>query len=404
MKSVARKRVFVWGGIALVLLVLLAVAVAPRPVPVDLVTVDRGALRVTLDHEGKTRVHDRFMVSAPVAGQVLRIELEPGDPVVAGKTVMATFEPAVPPLLDVRSRAEAEARVRAARATLDRVQAELQKTQAERAFAQEQLERTRRLAADGIASRETLDAAELEARGRTEAQKAAESAARTAEHELEAARAALVDGGEAAGGSAGSRRATITLRAPIDGVVLRRLRESKAVVPAGEPLLELADPADLEIVADYLSTDAVRIHPGMAAQIEQWGGGTLRGHVRRVEPYGFLKVSALGVEEQRVNVIIDFDDPRGAWTSLGDGYRVEVRAIIWERTGVVKVPTGALFRQGESWAVFAVASGRARLRSIEVGQRNGLEAEVLKGLSPGERVVAHPSDAVRDGVRVAERS
>jgi HlyD family secretion protein len=403
MNSVTRKRMLAWGGVALVLLVLLGIAVAPRPVPVDLVTVERGALRVTLDHEGKTRVHDRFVVSAPVAGQVLRIELEPGDPVVAGKTVMATFEPGVPPLLDVRSRAEAEARVRAARATLDQAQAELSRAQTEQAFAQAQAERTRRLAADGIASKEALDAAEAEGRGRAEARKAAESAARAAEHELEAARAALVDGGDAAGGSAAPKRAAITLRAPIDGVVLRRLHESKAVVPAGEPLLELADPADLEIVADYLSTDAVRIRPGMAVLIEQWGGGTLRGRVQRVEPYGFLKVSALGVEEQRVNVIISFDDPRGAWKALGDGYRVEARTIVWERTDVVKAPTGALFRYGESWAVFAVEAGRARLKRVEVGQRNGLEAELLKGLSPGELVITHPSDAVRDGVRVTRR-
>lgn len=403
MNSVTRKRMLAWGGVALVLLVLLGIAVAPRPVPVDLVTVERGALRVTLDHEGKTRVHDRFVVSAPVAGQVLRIELEPGDPVVAGKTVMATFEPGVPPLLDVRSRAEAEARVRAARATLDQAQAELSRAQTEQAFAQAQAERTRRLAADGIASKEALDAAEAEGRGRAEARKAAESAARAAEHELEAARAALVDGGDATGGSAAPKRAAITLRAPIDGVVLRRLHESKAVVPAGEPLLELADPADLEIVADYLSTDAVRIRPGMAVLIEQWGGGTLRGRVQRVEPYGFLKVSALGVEEQRVNVIISFDDPRGAWKALGDGYRVEARTIVWERTDVVKAPTGALFRYGESWAVFAVEAGRARLKRVEVGQRNGLEAELLKGLSPGELVITHPSDAVRDGVRVTRR-
>ena len=403
MSSVTRKRVLTWGGVTLVLLVLLGIAVAPKPVPVDLVAVERGALQVTLDHEGKTRVHDRFVVSAPVAGQVLRIELEPGDPVVAGKTVMATFEPGVPPLLDARTRAEAEARVRAARASLDQAQAELGRAQAEQTFAQGQAERTRRLAADGIASKETLDAAEAEARSRAEARKAAESAARAAEHELEVARAALVDGGEAAGGPAARRRAAVTLRAPIDGVVLRRLHESKAVVPAGEPLLELADPADLEIVADYLSTDAVRIRPGMPVLIEQWGGGALRGRVQRVEPYGFLKVSALGVEEQRVNVIINFDEPREAWKSLGDGYRVEARTVVWERSDVVKVPTGALFRHGGSWAVFAVRGGRARLKDVRIGQRNGLEAEVLKGLLPGERVIAHPSDAVRDGVRVTTR-
>lgn len=403
MNSVTRKRMLAWGGVALVLLVLLGIAVAPRPVPVDLVTVERGALRVTLDHEGKTRVHDRFVVSAPVAGQVLRIELEPGDPVVAGKTVMATFEPGVPPLLDVRSRAEAEARVRAARATLDQAQAELSRAQTEQAFAQAQAERTRRLAADGIASKEALDAAEAEGRGRAEARKAAESAARAAEHELEAARAALVDGGDATGGSAAPKRAAITLRAPIDGVVLRRLHESKAVVPAGEPLLELADPADLEIVADYLSTDAVRIRPGMAVLIEQWGGGTLRGRVQRVEPYGFLKVSALGVEEQRVNVVIDIVAPVEQWRDLGDAFRVDAKIVVDRRADAITVPTGAVFRHGEGWAVFVNDGGRARLVAIEPGPRGGARTVVQSGLEPPAEVVVYPGDAVKDGVRIRVR-
>jgi HlyD family secretion protein len=190
----------------------------------------------------------------------------------------------------------------------------------------------------------------------------------------------------------------------VDGVVLRRLRESEAVVPAGEPLMEVADPADLEVVADFLSTDAVKMRAGMPVRIEQWGGeGALRGKVRRVEPSGFMKISALGVEEQRVNVIVDFDDPREAWRSLGDEYRVEVRVVVWEKEDVVQVPTSSLFRHGEAWAVFVANGRKARLTDVNTGRRNGLHAEILEGVEEGDRVVIHPSDKVVDGVRVRER-
>jgi HlyD family secretion protein len=274
----------------------------------------------------------------------------------------------------------------------------------------------RNLAAEGIASREQLDAAATAAASREEVRRAARFAETAAAHELELARARLYQPGSGSGGAPGAAAAgeLLVLHAPIDGVVLRRLRESEAVVPAGEPLVEVGDPADLEIVSDLLSSDAVKVGAGDPVSIEQWGGGAaLAGRVRRVEPSGFTKISALGVEEQRVNVVIDFADPRAAWEALGDGYRVEVRIVVWRGDDVVKVPASSLFRHDgggavgsgreTGWAVFKVADDRARLTPVEVGQRNGLEAEVLAGLAPGDRVILHPSDQVADGVEVVAR-
>ena len=222
--------------------------------------------------------------------------------------------------------------------------------------------------------------------------------------DLETARAALVEpAGDGSRNAAGTER-VLALRSPIDGVVLQRFQESEAVVPQGQPLVEVADLSTLEVIGDFLSADAVRIKPGMPVLIEQWGGGTpLKGRVTLVEPSAFLKVSALGVEEQRVWVVVGFDNPRGAWQALGDGYRVEARVVVWEQQDVLRVPTSSLFRQGSAWAVFVVESGRARLRPLRIGQRNGTAAEVVDGLKAGDRVVVHPADSVSDGVRVAER-
>jgi len=401
MKPTTKRRIWFWGILGAVGLALIWAAVlAPRRVPADFVPVVRGPMKVTLDHEGKTRVRDRFVVSAPLPGRVLRIELEPGDTVVAGETELAVFQPSDPILLDARSRAEAEARVRATRAALDRARADRERASAEHEFASKELERSRRLAEEGVVSTELLDGKESEAKARTEALQAAEAAVRTVLHELEMAQARLVEPGEAAARSG----SVIRLRSPVDGVVLRRERESEAVVQAGEPLLVVADPRNLEIEADYLSSDAVKIRPGMQARIEQWGGGEdLEGQVRRVEPYGFMKVSALGVEEQRVNVIIDFTGPAEDRVGLGDGYRVEVRVIVWAGEDVLQVPAGSLFRSGEDWAVFVVEEGRARLRTLEIGRLNGLAAQVLDGLREGDQVIAHPSEQIADGVRVEPR-
>lgn len=392
----------VLGGGAVLLLGLLIFALRPKAQGADFATVERGALQVTLDEEGETRVRDRFTVSAPLAGRVLRIELEPGDPVLADDTVLAVFQPSAPTLLDSRSRAEAQAQLKAAEAALGLARAERDKVAAELRYAASELARYRKLAAAEIVSQDALESTELRESTASEALKSAEFAIRSRQHDLEMARARLV---ESSGAPSQNTGAPIELRSPIDGVVLRRLHESESVVPAGEPLIEVADPARLEIVADFLSTDAVRITAGQTVLIEQWGGNlALAGRVRRVEPSGFTKISALGVEEQRVNVIIDFADSREAWEALGDGFRVEVRVVIWEKEAILKAPTSSLFRHGESWAVFAVENGKAVLREIEIGQRNGLEAELLSGLEEGARVIVHPGDNIADGVAVTERS
>ena len=377
-------------------LLLLAVALWPEAADVDLAPVERGTLQVTVDEEGETRVRDRFLISAPVAGRLSRVELEPGDDVRRGQAV-ATLSPAPPALLDARSRAEAAAAVESARAALGRARAERDRAQVVRDRARSDLERHRALALTGVVSAEVLEMREAEARAAEEAVRAAAFAAATAEGELERAQAVLLQ----ASGSRGGR--AIVLHSPVDGVVLRRLRESEAVVPPGEPLLELGNARDLEIVSDLLSVDAVKVRPGQPVLVEQWGGeGALRGRVRRVEPSGFLKISALGVEEQRVNVVIDFEEPAQA-AALGDGYRVEVRVVVWEGADVVKAPTSSLFRQGEKWAVFVAEGGRARLREVEVGRRNGLEAQILAGLAAGDQVVVHPGDTLRDGGRIEPR-
>ena len=383
--------------IALVLLVLgglLAWAFRPAAVPADFARVERGPLQVTVQEEGRTRVRDRYVVSAPLPGRMRRIELDPGDRVVAGKSVLAQFLPTDPALLDVRTRAELEARVRAAESALGGARAERERVQADLSFAQADLKRSRELITQKVIAPRELEAAERSAQSLERTAQSADFAVRTAEYQLQIARASLLQ-------TRGDRVAPIPLHSPVDGVVLRRLQESEAVVATGTPLIEVGDLSNMEIVSDLLSSAAVKVKSGQAVLIEQWGGDhPLRGHVRRIEPSGFTKISALGVEEQRVNVIVDFDEP----PALGDGYRVEVRIIVAERGDVAKVPASSLFRVGADWAVYKVAGGVARRQIVEVGLQNGLEAEILEGLGDGEQVVVYPSDAIADGVKVTPRS
>ncbi|MCP5119515.1 MAG: HlyD family efflux transporter periplasmic adaptor subunit [bacterium] len=380
------------------------VAMKPQPVPADFGTVTSGALRVTVDHEGKTRVRERYVVSAPLAGRIHRIRLEPGDPVVANKTVLVTLQPSDPDLLDSRTLAEYEAQVKAAEAVLEKSRSERGRLQVELRYAETQLKRARALDREGLAAARLLDEAENRTAAAREAITVADATIRAAAQEVEVAKARLV---EAAPGtkSNGPGAELIELRPPVSGVVLRRLRESEAIVSQGEPLIEVADPADLEIIADYLSSDAVKIRPGMPVIIDRWGGDEpLNGRVRRIEPSGFMKVSALGVEEQRVNVIVEFDDPREAWKALGDEYRVELRIVIWERENLLLVPAPALFRNGDGWAVFTTtAEDLVELRNVEIGRQNGRVAEVHSGLREGERVIIYPSNSIEEGVPVEER-
>ena len=385
-------------GSIVVIGALIAVALWPRAVLVETSTTVRGPLVVTINEQGATRVRDRFVVSAPVAGRVLRIELDPGDPV-RRNDVVARVRAETPPLLDARTRAEAQAAVDSATAAIGRARAEEQRTKALLAKAQRELTRVRELARQGLVTPQEVDTKESDARMAEESANAAAFAVRETTSELQRARARLAPPGPDQSGR------VVDVRAPVDGVVLKRLRESETVVPAGDPLIEIGDPRRLEIVSDLLSTDAVRVTPGARTMIEQWGGNrVLEGRVRRIEPAGFTKISALGVEEQRVNVIIDFKDPVEAWTALGDAYRVEVRIVVWESASVLKVPTSALYREGDQWAVYAMDKGRARRMLVDLGHQTGQEAEVRSGLAEGTRVIVHPADTVRDKARVKERN
>ena len=474
-----------------ILLVLFAVAVGgllvyalmPAPVEVDMGRVVRGRLQVTVDEDGRTRIKERYVVSAPLAGKIERITLDPGDPVEAGKTLLTTIAPTDPALLDDRALAQARARVKAAEATYAKTEPAVESAKAEMEYAESQLARFRKLDQREAVSDQEVEQAELQYRTAVEKYRSARFASDIARYELEVARAALLrslprelqqprprgnrptspsesddlpddnlpnndlpsddpldddlssddpsssvpSGDDPADSvrqpaarstvqingsihtndaSSGSQLLVrdLELRAPITGRVLRVFEENATVVSAGTPLIELGNLRDLEIEVDVLSADAVKIKPGAKVLLEQWGGAEpLEGKVRRVEPAGFTKISALGVEEQRVWVIADFTAPPERWSALGDGYRVEARIVIWEDDDVVKVPTSALFRHGDRWAVFCVENGRARLRLVEIGRRNGLEAQVLRGLEPNAQVIVHPSDKVVDGVKVRLR-
>jgi HlyD family secretion protein len=379
----------------LVVAAIVAVALWPQSMEVAVVRAERGPMQVTVDEDGETRVRDRFLVTAPVSGRVQRIEIEPGDKVVRGKTVLARITPAESPLLDPRTRGELSASIEAGTAAVGQARAERQRAVTALDRARSTLRRQQELMKAGAISSDDLEGSETAVASAEDALRAAEFAERRAEGELQLARARL-----AAPSTSGR---AVDVIAPIDGTILKRLRESEGVVPVGEPLLEIGEPDRMEIVADLLSTDAVRVSPGADVLIEQWGGGhTLHGRVRRVEPSGFMKVSALGVEEQRVNVVIDFTDPAAA-ARLGDGYRVEVRIVLWKDDNVVKVPVGGLFRQGEGWAVFVVEEGRVRRQTVELGQRNENDGQITSGLDAGATIVLHPPDTLTDGARVTVR-
>jgi HlyD family secretion protein len=385
-------------GSAFLVVGLIAVVSWPTTFQVDVASVSRGSLVVTVDEEGVTRVRDRFIVSAPVSGRVVRIELEPGDRVKRGQ-VVARVRAETPPLLDARSRAEAEAVVESARAALGRARAEEQRAKATLDQARRDLARVRPLADDRVIAKQELEAHEVDVHVAQETGNAAAFAVRAATSELQRAEARLAPSRLEAPGR------MVNVTAPVEGVVLKRVRESETVVPAGDPLLEIGDQGSLEIVADLLSKDAVRAKAGARAVVEQWGGEkALEARVRRIEPAGFMKISALGVEEQRVNVVLDFVEfSPAARASLGDGYRVEVRVVIWESPSVLKVPTSALFRHRENWAVYVMDAGRARRTVVELGHQTGQYAEVTSGLADGARVILHPGDTLVDGARVRQR-
>lgn len=386
-------------AIALIVSAILAAVVwgfTPGATAVETVPAERGRLAVTIEEEGKTRVTERYVVSAPVAGFVERIELEPGDAVEAGETV-ARLQPLRPESLDPRSRAEAEAAVARAEAALEAAGTRVEAALASNELAQVELARLTDLHQRGLAADAVVDEALTRRREAEATLRAAEAETEVARNELRAARAVL----EYSATSPSQAVEVVPVSAPVTGRVLRVMHESEGSVSAGTPLLELADPRSLELEAEVLSQDAVRIEAGMPVRVRRWGGdGTLDAVVSRVEPSAFTKVSALGVEEQRVLVISELVSPPDEWSSLGDQYRAELAFVVWQDDDVLRVPASAVFRHGEGWAVFVAEEGRARLREIEPGRRNALQVEVREGLGAGEAVVVHPPDSLGDGGRV----
>ena len=401
MKALTRHLPLLLVGIAA--LAVLVSALWPRPVPVDVATIVRGPLQVTVDEDGKTRVRERFVVSAPLTGQLARIDLDEGDAVEAGKTLLATIAPVDPSLLDERTRSEAEARVRAAEAARDQAAARVKEANEAHEITHHEFERVKALRTSQAVPQAEYDRTEHEEQRTAHAMRSAEFAQQVAVFELEVARAALERSRPGASGD--QNREQLEIYSPITGRVLRVIQESATVVSPGMPLLELGDPSRMEVEVDVLSADAAVIRPGARVWLEHWGGErALEARVRLVEPSGFTKISALGVEEQRVNVIAEFDEPSAQRGALGDAFRVEARIVVWETADVLRIPAGCLFRHGSSWAVYRVNGDFAELSDVEIGHNNGLEAEVLDGLVESDRVVLHPSDKLGDGAYIVSRA
>jgi HlyD family secretion protein len=380
--------------VAGVVIGLLVTWLRPTPVTVDVVTASRGEMRVTVDGEGKTRVRDRYVVAAPVAGRLRRIHLRRGDNVIQ-RQLIAEIEPLPLAPLDPRQRAEAVGRVRAAEDAKAEVERMVDRYKATYEQARRDLNRCQTLANDGVISQQEVEDAQTAVATSLREYEATRSRAERAAHDVEVAKAALVAADRS------PRAAVVKVYAPAVGLVLQLLEENERVVSAGTPLLELSNPSRLEIVIELLSTDAVKVVPGANVFIENWGGPkTLEGRVRLIEPSAFTKVSALGIEEQRVNVIVDLVD---ADTTLGDGYRVEGRVVVWETTNALRVPVSALFRRGETWSLFRVENGVAQVRDVEIGHITSSEAEVNAGLEEGAAVITHPSKDIVDGTRIAVR-
>jgi HlyD family secretion protein len=377
---------------------LAAMALRPRPVPVDLEQASTGLLIVAIEEAGVTRVKDRYVVSAPVTGRVSRVSLEPGDMVREGDTLVE-IAPALSPLLDERTRAEAQARLGAALSALGQARAQGSRAKVAKELAEQELGRARGLAASGSLPRQALEQAEFTVRMSAEEESSAEFARKVAEEEVRVARVAL--GGDQL---KPARDRHVDVVSPVSGRVLRVHQKSASVVQAGTTLLEVGDSRALEVVVDLLTTDAVHVQSGTPVVVQGWGGEwPLAGKVRHIEPSAFTRPSALGVEEQRVNVVVALTDSPERWSALGDGYRVEARLVLWRGENVTKIPLGAIFRHGDGWAVFRLEGGIARLTPVRVGHRGDTEAEIVSCLSPGVAVAVHPGDRVKDGVRVEAR-
>lgn len=379
-------------------------ALWPRPIIVDLAVISRQTLRQEIAEEGQARIREVFTVSAPIAGRMARLTLHAGDQVVAGETKVAEIHPAAPALLDARTRGVAEAALKAAEAGVELAEAEVTRAAAELAFRRNEAERAEALRARDVISTRALDVAKLDLAAAEAALVSAKANLAVRARERDSARAALIEDDALVTGGGVAPDCCVVLKAPTSGQVLRVLTESEQVVQPGQPLLEIGDPGAMEIEADLLSEAAVGLAVGAPAFVEGWGGPALRARLERIEPAATTRISALGIEEQRVSVLLRLEEPPEAWAGLGDGFRVRVRILKAEAGDVLAVPQGALFRQGTGWAVFVESGGRAAVRAVTLGLDGGAFAEVTEGLAEGEAVILHPSDQIEEGARITPRA
>ncbi len=379
-------------------------ALRPQEIPVDTSKVGRANFLVTVDEEGKTRIRDVFVVAAPFAGTVRRSPVKVGDSVVKDETTVAVIDPPAPTIRDVRTSLELETQVKTCEAAVKLADAELRQAQAELKFAEGEFERTQTLTRKGVAASRTLERVEADLKQRQAAVARAEANILLRKSELDGARARQLGPEEATARTGAAATCSLEVKSPESGNILKLIAESEQTLNIGAPLLEIGDPSNLEIVIELLSADAVKVKPGAKAAIEGWGGPTLHARVTRVEPSGFTKVSALGIEEQRVKTILTLEGPSKDWERLGHDYRVFARIEVFQAPDTLVVPLGALFRRGADWCVFTVMDGRAQVRVVGIGERNNSSAQVLSGLVEGEEFILHPSDRVVDGVRVQERA
>ncbi|MGQ7844612.1 efflux RND transporter periplasmic adaptor subunit [Granulosicoccus sp. 3-233] len=401
-----RSRVYLSLLALLLLAVALLVAFWPRPTLIDIGEVNRGPMRLTIDDEGRTRVRDAYMVSTPVAGRLLRVQLDPGATVHKGDTVIAYMRPSNPAALDVRTREQARALVAAADASLRVARADLNAAIANRDLARSEQDRTGQLARQGMTTEAAVDRTRQEARVAQAHVDTAEAAIAMRQAELANAQAQLIgfdDQGMNAATASGE--GDIPILAPASGSVLRILQQSETTLPAGTPIMEIGDiNGNLEVVVDLLSTDAVQVSAGQRVFMDDWGGeGLIDGEVLRVDPFAFTRFSALGVEEQRVNTVIRLISDAESYRGLGHGFRIETRIVVWESDDSLIVPASALFRERGEWAVFRVDEGRTVLQSIQAGRNNGVQAQVLEGLDEDDQVVLYPSSDLSAGQRVQQR-
>lgn len=386
-----------WGGMGLLVVAAVFLTLRPQPLWVEVATVAAGPLKVTIREEGKTRVKDRYVISAPVAGYLRRINLSVGDPVKAGER-LTELEPLRSQVLDARSRAESRARIAAAEAALKGAVEQVTAARASAEQAAANYARLEKLSHTHFVSQDQLQQARAEDQRAAAGLRSAHFNADVARHEVDAARTQLAY--SAADTPQADLNELVPIQSPVNGVVLKLVRESEGVVSAGESLLEVGDPAALEVISDVLSFDAVKLHPGIPVELEGWGGRTLQGVVSLVEPQGFTKVSALGVDEQRVRVVVAITSPRDEWRNLGDAYRMDTVFVLWSSEKVLQVPLSATFETPKGRAVFVIDQGRAIARQVTLGHDDGFMAEVLSGLKAGEQVVRHPDGDLASGARV----